>query len=470
MLLILFSIVLSLAIIGFGVFQGRKLFGAYLETTAQTLRLSEQLKGCGDGSSFKANLQSWRRVEDSVIKSVTQNLRRLFAKEPIRLHGRSGWVVDIDGLCDAKRFFKEHPSHEKLEALPGMLTGIGILCTFLGLAVGIFGLDPTDADHLTQGVKKLLGGMSLAFLTSIAGIGTALWWTWRSKDITGSFEDAFSALAKVLHNKTFLLIPEEMNYQFLDYQEAHHKALSGLETSIARAFEKALREAGVVQLSKQFTKSQNQDELAESLTQIRHELGAIASSLTRSNEVGLKTMAALKDLQTEGQLTNAERHSDLANREQLVLDTKNVLAHVGKLHQAQGNTTESIQKAGEELKQLMKHARLANSDIIKSHQSTVAHLERLDKSWSTHNAQVEAMRKSLDKGLVSFQEGLERSLHRVHSEIDGLLAESLTHFSGAMKEFEASIGSLSLVLKQEGQPPAERHTEKKGSWFRKNSP
>ena len=203
MFLILVSFALSFVIIWFGFTQGRVLFGAYEQTTDQIRKLTEKLESCSEGISFKEVLQGWTTTSDPITRSLARNLSRLFEKEPVRLHGRLGWVFDLEYLCDFKRYYKIHPSNERAGAMPGMLTGAGILFTFLGLTVGVFGLDPTDAEQMTQGVKKLLGGMSMAFLTSIAGIGTSLWWTWRGKDVVQHFESAFADLSEMLQDKSF---------------------------------------------------------------------------------------------------------------------------------------------------------------------------------------------------------------------------------------------------------------------------
>lgn len=58
------------------------------------------------------------------------------------------------------------------EIVPGMLTSLGILGTFLGLVMGLSGLSLSAADTgvLLAAMDKLVGGMSTAFLTSIAGV------------------------------------------------------------------------------------------------------------------------------------------------------------------------------------------------------------------------------------------------------------------------------------------------------------
>ena len=65
-------------------------------------------------------------------------------------------------------------------ALPGVFTAIGLLGTFVGIAIGLADIAPSESvaasEDLMQGIRTLLGGMSTAFLTSIIGISYSVWW------------------------------------------------------------------------------------------------------------------------------------------------------------------------------------------------------------------------------------------------------------------------------------------------------
>lgn len=64
------------------------------------------------------------------------------------------------------------------QSMPNLLTGVGILGTFIGLAAGVgeahSGLSSGTPDEITASLQQLLGGASLAFLTSIFGIGLSI--------------------------------------------------------------------------------------------------------------------------------------------------------------------------------------------------------------------------------------------------------------------------------------------------------
>lgn len=52
----------------------------------------------------------------------------------------------------------------------GMLVGLGVLGTFIGLSVGIAGFDSTSSQTIQSSIDNLLGGMGTAFSTSLLGM------------------------------------------------------------------------------------------------------------------------------------------------------------------------------------------------------------------------------------------------------------------------------------------------------------
>ena len=57
-----------------------------------------------------------------------------------------------------------------VQQLPGTLTGLGILGTFIGLIVGIQGIGFSSVNAALSSVQTLLAGIRVAFYTSIAGV------------------------------------------------------------------------------------------------------------------------------------------------------------------------------------------------------------------------------------------------------------------------------------------------------------
>lgn len=81
---------------------------------------------------------------------------------------------------DANDYFDEHAlilnnaNFRHYLTLPSVFVGIGILGTFVGLVFGISSFDLSSSSTIKDSISLLLGGMSTAFYTSIAGMFTSI--------------------------------------------------------------------------------------------------------------------------------------------------------------------------------------------------------------------------------------------------------------------------------------------------------
>ena len=85
--------------------------------------------------------------------------------------------MDARGLnCNVEDYVNDDTviyavGHAQLaEVVPGLLTSLGILGTFIGLMRGLSGLDLNDAAKTMESIPQLIGGMTYAFTTSIAQV------------------------------------------------------------------------------------------------------------------------------------------------------------------------------------------------------------------------------------------------------------------------------------------------------------
>jgi len=81
-------------------------------------------------------------------------------------------------------------------AMPGTLTGLGILGTFLGLSLGLASFSGEDIYTISDNVGPLLSGMKVAFHTSVYGIFFSLIFTFIYRSI---ISDAFEKLDRFLN-------------------------------------------------------------------------------------------------------------------------------------------------------------------------------------------------------------------------------------------------------------------------------
>lgn len=134
------------------------------------------------------------------------------------------------------------------EITPGLLTSLGILGTFLGLVTGLSGLslDAADTAALLAAMEKLIGGMSTAFLTSIAGVTASLafnvlnnHYTTKCQKAIDRFCEVFSlyAMPKPVSQESAMLAlqQEQTAYIRQAVEEVSQKMAVQMEQSILRA-------------------------------------------------------------------------------------------------------------------------------------------------------------------------------------------------------------------------------------------
>ena len=133
--------------------------------------------------------------------------------------------LDARGLnCNVEDYINDDSviysvGHAQLaDVIPSLLTSLGILGTFIGLMRGLSGLDMSDAAKTMESIPQMIGGMTFAFMTSIAGISCSLLFNMLNRMANGSatsaiddFTDAFADLVmqKPLEDNVQMIIQSE---------------------------------------------------------------------------------------------------------------------------------------------------------------------------------------------------------------------------------------------------------------------
>lgn len=108
--------------------------------------------------------------------------------------------LDSRGInCDVEDYINDDTviyahSHTQLgDVIPGILTSLGILGTFIGLMRGLGALDLSNADNTMKGISDMISGMNFAFGTSIAGCACSLLFNILNRAGIGSAQKAIDA-------------------------------------------------------------------------------------------------------------------------------------------------------------------------------------------------------------------------------------------------------------------------------------
>ena len=155
---------------------------------------------------FQLNYENIKK--DILKEEIVGDIWREYDKTLVRVPHSSSPTLMVRRSCDASYYFNNDIISSEMDvdmfnAVPSYFTGIGIFGTFLGLSIGIFGMDlrTENIDILKAGVKNMLGGMSTAFVTSLVGLFIALPFSFFTKRYIGTLRVQMSLLQSNIDKK-----------------------------------------------------------------------------------------------------------------------------------------------------------------------------------------------------------------------------------------------------------------------------
>lgn len=101
-----------------------------------------------------------------------------------------------------------------VQAIPNILTSIGILGTFIGLSIAIMHFDAGSSDAIRVSIKTLLGGMSTAFITSVVGMALSALFLLIERRLTGNVDVRVNSLCGELDKLYHIPVEEAISRKF----------------------------------------------------------------------------------------------------------------------------------------------------------------------------------------------------------------------------------------------------------------
>ena len=163
------------------------------------------------------------------------------------------------------------------QSVPNLLTGFGILGTFIGLAFGVgaasSGLASSNPDRITDSLQQLLDGASLAFLTSIFGILCSILFVFVDRVASRKLHLAVNRWVGAIEARLERVTTEGVALQQLEQARRTTTQLESFNTELVFALEKALEEKVAGRLSPQL------ERLVEAVEQLRSDRSTDAGQM-----------------------------------------------------------------------------------------------------------------------------------------------------------------------------------------------
>ena len=301
----------------------------------------------------------------------------------------------------------------------GIFTGLGILGTFLGLTLGLYGIDmaSSDINVLKEGISGLLSGVQFAFLTSLIGIFVAiLHGFWHNKQIVALKTSVLSLSDEIEKLFPRLTAEQWLAKQYTESQD-QTKTLKNLSEDMARDLGDLLDEqlnSGIAELCKQ---------LEEKMTPIFDKL---------SDAIG--------ELSSGGASTVGEIISDKAGKQ-----IEQFAASLHDLQQVMQQNIESSQRAAAEMNQRMLDAvekisgammRGANDTVDKQNDMMTAIQNQLENMAKTIAASSEEAIKDQREAVKDMQVQMVKLMKAVNVSSEN----SVKNISEANNALQLQVG------------------------------
>ena len=283
---------------------------------------------------------------------------------------------------DAAHFFntgslsKGLTENRLLAAVPGFLTAIGVIGTFVGLTMGLATLEVSQdagVDVLRQGIGNMISGASVAFLTSVWGVSSSVLFNFFEKIMERYFRKEIALLQNRIDYLYPRINPEQSLVKIADYNRVSTETLQGLAEKIGDRLQEAITQ----------TTDSIRTGLEDSLNKIM--APAIESLVANAHQGSQQALESLLNrfLEGVGEAGNAQR-------QMMEASSKNVQAAIGNLGTQMNTFISSIEA---QAKNIRDESRI-------SQEMLVSQLQEREKLQEEHQEQLETKFGSMVHGLV----------------------------------------------------------------------
>ena len=307
-----------------------------------------------------------------------------------------------------------------MSLIPGVMTGLGILGTFIGLSLGLENFNTGSATEISESIAPLMNGIKVAFHTSIYGMILSLFFNWAYKKM---LRNAYESIEDFLDVFNEYVYPDTEN----DY---HNQILTSLPVTIGEKISELLEpqfEKMAVTLE-EFTKHILDNQVAGVGEIVDHFIGEMNSSLG-NNFVHL---GEVLDKTCEVQEQNNEYMQSVL--EKIGGMTSNIV-EINRLSESTITSMSTYVDKIENLQQMLSSNYEHLSHQLEQHQIKEEHMQRYIDSLVTYEAK---LTETSDTTMDCLQQYVDQ-INQIQDEFIKSMSDNLT---GMRKTEEIFIGQM----------------------------
>jgi len=352
----------------------------------------------------------------------------------------------VRNTVDASVYFSRHTILQPrvdlrwYSTVPNILTGLGIMFTFIGLVAGIYlasdGLGG-DVDQAKEALERLLGGASLAFMTSIVGLFSSLVFSGLEKRWVHKFDRLVNEWVNELDNRLSRVTPEHIAREGLKQARQQTSIFAAFSNDLAFSISKVLEEQVKAPMSEAMgrlvsaVEGLRADQGKSNEAMLKDVVGQFSESIQGAAGAEMEAFAETVKSLNENLVTSVQELSGVAQDISAITgDTARILDRTGELVSEMKEAYERLTGAADPLVTAAERVQEGSSAL---HDAAL----RVSGSTDAVGQAVEnlaALQEDVKAAWADYQnrfEGVDTSLGRTFQEID----EGLARYTGSMREF-----------------------------------
>ena len=348
----------------------------------------------------------------------------------------------------------------------GTFTGLGILGTFLGLTIGLYGIDMTssDVEVLKAGISELLSGVQLAFITSLFGIFFAVMYgifhNYNLKRFRNNINELALQIEAMFPRRTI----EEWLHQNNEEARQQTNALKNIGEDVAQAIYEGFDEHinnGIAELSRQ---------VEEKISPLFEK---IYEAIDNLNDGGANAVGEIMAERTGSQMAkfSASLEQFTSNIQQSMLNSQQLTTEMNRniletLSEMRNILNEGATELANRQKDAMKENFIAISSLIDGMNKFADQQQKMLSQSAINNASQMKLATDLFRDTVSkHSESIDQSYNRMSEfvksteEILSRLKEATISLGEVFVPIQQTISILKSCLDQTDKAAKQFHTE-----------
>ncbi len=333
-------------------------------------------------------------------------------------------------------------------SVPNLLMGLGILGTFVGLAVGVgaahTGLASGVPSEITASLEQLLSGASLAFVSSIVGIFLSLVFTWVERNRSRNLHLDLHKWVDELEKHLRLVTAPEIALKQLKEAEVATTQLTRFNTDLIFSLEKALEDKIAGRLTPHLERlvesieGLRSDRASDAGHMIEHSLAQFTTAMQQQTGSQFEEMASVVgDLNSS--LKDTSRGFAQTRQDILTMMGSLIKNMETSLHENTRSMTETLQKSLEGV-----------SDVVADASKQVADqmIVSTNASSSELHATINNLTDNLATASISAVNQITGSVHGLQEAAEGLRRSSRQNENVllSMTSFVNKLNSLGSII------------------------